>query len=116
MENEEGKGENDQVLNSEEGSFNNERPIRKDRGYYIQKHQRPDGGIAHEEIIEPKSVTLYTRKTQTPVRDVSNEGVQYNVEDTKHPKIQNRNILKQRATPDVQMDSEERLPFSTIRK
>lgn len=89
------------------------KPWRKTRGHHVQKHQRLDGGINQELLIESTTAHLNNRKTQTPIREVFNEGIQYNEEDIKHFRpLDNR----QRHSTGMEMDPEERLPFSTIKK
>lgn len=120
-----GDGDGRMYMNLEEGKDNynqkkylnrREGNLGRERGYYIQKHERPDGGIVNGEIPNPTTVYLNTKKTQTPVREVSNEGIQYNKKDTRHPLTQFANRLKQRMSADVEVGSEEKLPFSTIQK
>jgi len=101
---------------SQDSNFQHSRPFRRDRGYYIQKHLSPDGEVEHEEIVEPKSVYLRARDTQTPIREVINEGIQYNVEDSKRPTTTFKDRLNQRLSAEVGLSSQEGVPFSTIKK
>jgi len=71
----------------------------ENREYYIQKHQSPDQIITPQQISEPTTLYFNNRKTQTPVREVMNEGIQYNQQDTSHLHAF-KNRLRQRHSTD----------------
>lgn len=99
----------------EEDSLDQNRRFRKNKGYVTKKYLDPDGVEINEEIDEPKTVYLNSRKTQTPIRDTSNQGIQYNGDDVRLPQTIFKNRTSDQASPDVRM-KESNLLFSSIRK
>jgi len=91
------------------------------QGYLIKKHLNSSDEIDHEEVIEPKEMYVKDRDTQTPIRKVVNEAIQYESDlfeadkkyegKTKHAKIS----LEDEKLEEGELEGG-RLPFSTIKK
>ena len=89
-----------------------------DKGYLVRKHLNSSDEIDYEEIVEPHQMYIKDRNTQTPIRETDNKGIQYGEEveplissNKNHYIRPTRNIKKS-----LDIDYEEQLPFSSIKK
>jgi hypothetical protein len=89
--------------------------------YLIKKHLNSSDEIDREEFIEPHETFVKDRNTQTPIRLIVSEGVQYEKEEAEAAheygiKGKHHKLISRDAEVEAKEIEDERLPFSTIKK
>jgi hypothetical protein len=92
-----------------------DKSYKRSQGQLIKKHiKSSEDVIEYDEVIEPKSIYVKNRNTQTPVREEVDRGIQYDSDDPKVAAFK-KHIPNQKSTGQQIIDNYE-MPFSTIKK
>jgi hypothetical protein len=111
-----GKYHNVEVGQSYESSGQLEnKPYKKSQGQLIKKHIKSgEDVVEYNEVIEPKTIYIKNRNTQTPVREEVDRGIQYDSDDPNIASFK-KHLPNQKSTGQRIIDNYE-MPFSTIKK